>query len=94
MIVDNREIEILAPELELGARYLYVDFKVSGKYVDKSFSYEYGSIRDVYEDAGWEDVDVTWDRKKFNDQDNEIIENYVKENLDSFIDELGTPKKY
>jgi hypothetical protein len=93
MIVE-REIEILAPELELGARYLNVEFEVSGNYVDKSFSYEYGSIRGIQEEEGWDDVDVKWEREKFNDKDNEIIENYVKENFDGFIDELGTPQKY
>jgi hypothetical protein len=82
------EVEFINENGEKDYRYIDVQIDVQGKYVDMSFSHEFG----VEEQWGWEEVEITWDESLYSEADNKIIKEYVDKNDDMFIDYLNNAK--
>jgi hypothetical protein len=82
------EVEFINENGEKDYRYIDVQIDVKGKYVDMSFSHEFG----VEEQWGWEEVEITWDESLYSEADNKIIKEYVDKNDDMFIDYLNNAK--
>jgi hypothetical protein len=82
------EVEFINKNGEKDYRYIDVQIDVKGKYVDLSFSHEFG----VERKWGWEEVEITWDESLYSKADNKIIKEYVEENDDMFIDYLNNAK--
>ena len=86
----EEEIEVLFTNEkgEEDAYYINVQIDVKGKYVDMSFSHEFG----VEKRWGWEEIFVKWDKSLYTDGDNVIIQEYVDKYFDELIDYLESPK--
>jgi hypothetical protein len=86
----EEEIEVLFTndKGEEDAYYINVQIDVKGKYVDMSFSHEFG----VEKRWGWEEVEITWDESLYSEADNKIIKEYVEEHDEMFIDYLENAK--
>ena len=84
------EIEFKNEKGELDYRYLNVEFRVKGQYVDFGIgSYEYWGMRGYDSQMGWEIDEVTWNKSLYSNEDNEYIDGWVDRHMDDFINDIA-----
>lgn len=68
-----------------GEEESYVNVDSDNCYCESNaFDYEYGSIRGTHDPGStWVVEDITWDKSKFTDEQNIIIEKYINDNYGS-----------
>ena len=88
------EIEFKNEQGEQDYRYLDVEFKVKGQYLDFGIgSYEYWGMRGYDSQMGWEIDDITWDKSLYSEEDNKWIDDYVERRMDDFVDDIDNYAK-